>query len=88
MKITLFDKTKRKFSLRNFKNITGFILTGNGFYAIYNNKRLSQHILFWDPIFELDPLNLPDILLISDEEWEKLDSYIDENNISLYSRIS
>lgn len=86
MKITLFDKTKRKFSLRNFENITGFILTGNGFYAIYDNKRLSNHILFWDPIFELDLLNLPDVLLISEEEWNNLDNYIDDNNITIYRK--
>lgn len=86
MKITLFDKTKRKFSLRNFENITGFILTGNGFYAIYDNKRLSKYISFWDPMFELDLLHLPDILLISDEEWNKLKNHIDNNNITIYRR--
>mgnify|MGYP006297748995 CR=1 FL=1 len=85
MKIQIFNKNNRNTSLR-FEKISGFIFTGSGFYIIYKNKKLSKLVLFWEPEFEDNLERLHDVLLISDKEWNKLNTYIDNNNITTYSR--
>lgn len=81
--IKIFNKKMRSTSLR-FEKVSGFIFTGSGFYIIYEYKKLSKLVLFWEIDFKNNLERLPDVLFINDEEWGKLEKYIDDNNIKTY----
>ena len=83
MKIKTFNKEGRNTSLR-LENISALILTGYGFYIIYDNKKLSKLVLFWEPEFENNLEKLPDVLFIDESEWGKLEQHIDDINIKTY----
>lgn len=72
---------KRK-ALRTPETITELLLTGSGFHVVRNSQTyIGEHILFLDKMFLDYPTCADGYLFISDEEWEKLESYIDQNNI-------